>query len=106
MKRGLLGFWQVKRLGERGQHQGRLTDRGQRDKADAIGKRILQVGRDLDSQARLADATWPRKRHEADLVTREQSRDSLHLLLAPKQWSEIGRESSVCPREIVPRRWR
>lgn len=65
-------LWQMERLGDRRGDEGGIGERVQRDEGDAVGEPRGEIGRDLQGHAGLADAAWPRQRHQADIVAQQE----------------------------------
>src|SRR5688572_6122280 len=83
--------WQASRLAQakclrnRGWGQGRVSQRGQRNKIDTVLERIEQLGSDLKPQAGFSDTTRTGEREQAHLEAAQEGADCRHLLLAPDQ---------------------
>jgi hypothetical protein len=86
-------FPQAECLGHGRQDAGGVADRGERHEADAIGEVGAHHARDLQGQARFANAPSAGNGEQAHLWTREQLADRLHLLFAPDQGREWHRET-------------
>ena len=71
----------------------RITDRGEGDKADAVGERVLEIGRDLQREAGLADATGTGQGYQPVLVLSQETTERGDFALPPDQARQGHRES-------------
>ncbi len=72
-------------LSDGGNHQVGVADRGQRDVAQPVGKGILEVGCDVQAQARLANAGRADQGQQADVSAQEHAAHRRDLLVTADQ---------------------
>src|SRR5215471_9344034 len=98
-ERSLSIFFDPKRLGNGGNDQGRVGNRSQWDKADAIGERIKLALSDLYAQACFTDPSRASEGHQADVPSFQEGTRLCHLLFASNEWRDLRRQMLLLLRQ-------
>ncbi len=70
LERSLTRFFEAECLRYSGRDQMRISDRRQRDQEDSVGEIRKRICRSLNTEARLASASWTRQRQQAHVLSR------------------------------------
>ena len=93
---------QAQDLGQRRRHRSRIDQRRQINEPDAVGKRVEDLGSDLERQAGLADAAGPEQREQPR--SGKQTADFAGFLLAAYERRQGTRKVRWCADQRSQRR--
>ena len=94
----------AERFRNRRRHELGIGQRGERHDEDPIGKVVAQLGRRLEGQSGLADASRTREREEANLRATHEIDDLLQVLLPTQEGGR--RQRHGIQRDANDVRWR